>query len=109
MAIYKIEEGDFLKIKDEEIFILKKEKFDGFNEEILGLGNIETKPQKIDALSAIFDLEGFTNFCNQREPEWSVSIFLNKFLKWIFSQIKEYQIIKKFDRILSLYGTTFFI
>lgn len=72
----------------EEIFIVPKENFDSFSEDILGLGKIDTKSNQIDALSVMFDLEGFTNFCKQIDPQLAVPDFLSKFLKWIFSQIK---------------------
>jgi len=111
MATFKITNKDYVKIKVEgkDSFILKKNKFDEFNESILGLGNIRTKPSKIDALSAIFDLEGFTNFCNQRDPELSVSLFLNDFLEWIFKEIKAVQIIKKYDEGYTLHANLPFL
>jgi hypothetical protein len=40
-------------------------------------------------LAAIFDLEGFTHFCSQRDPQLAVPKFLDFFLKWLFKKLKE--------------------
>ena len=37
----------------------------------------------------IFDLEGFTHFCKQIDPQLAVPEYLSHFLKWMFDQIKE--------------------
>lgn len=76
------------KIEGKEIVIVPKKNFDSFSEDILGLGKIDTKSKQIDALSVMFDLEGFTKFCKQIDPQLAVPDYLSKFLKWIFSQIK---------------------
>ncbi|HEX6183041.1 MAG TPA: hypothetical protein VFZ44_03950, partial [Pyrinomonadaceae bacterium] len=57
-----------------------------FNPEILGLGNISADGEKMDALAAVFDLEGFTSFCNQMEPHLVIPEFLNDFLNWLFNE-----------------------
>ena len=77
-------------VKDgKKISIVDKKLFDSFNEDILGLGNIESSSQQINALSVIFDLEGFTDFCKQIDPQLAVPEYLSKFLKWIFIEIKK--------------------
>jgi class 3 adenylate cyclase len=43
----------------------------------------------IDAIAAVFDLEGFTSFSSQIDPHFSVPLFLKKFLFWFLDQIKE--------------------
>lgn len=90
MSIFKISSSDFVSLKKEEktIRLVKKEAFQSFTEDILGLGEIETKAQQVNALSVIFDLEGFTNFCKQIDPHLAVPEYLSLFLKWIFSEIK---------------------
>lgn len=65
---------------------LSTAEFNLFNPEILGLGNISAEGEKIDALAAVFDLEGFTSFCNQMEPHLVIPEFLNDFLKWLFNK-----------------------
>lgn len=90
MATFRIKPEDeiILKINDEEIKIIKKESYNQFNESILGLGKIEAKSIQLNALSVIFDLEGFTNFCKQIDPQLAVPEYLSEFLKWIFSEVK---------------------
>jgi len=90
MAIFKLSEESFIKIKNENktIKIIKKAAFDNFNEDILGLGKLTTKSITIQALSVIFDLEGFTDFCKQIDPQLGVPEYLNKFLQWTFNEIK---------------------
>lgn len=80
---------EVIKKDNNTINIVKKNDFESFNEKILGLGEIENKSKQINALSVIFDLEGFTNFCKQIDPQLAVPEYLSEFLKWIFSQIKQ--------------------
>jgi hypothetical protein len=90
MATFKITKDDFVVLKKEKgpVKLLKKEKFDSFNQDILGLGEIETKSKQVNALSVIFDLEGFTNFCKQIDPQLAVPEFLSEFLGWLFGRVK---------------------
>lgn len=90
MTKFFITPNDYLNIKkgDELISIIKKEKFESFNEDILGLGEINTKSHQVNALSVIFDLEGFTNFCKQIDPQLAVPEYLSEFLKWLFKQVR---------------------
>lgn len=55
------------------------------------------RQNQINALSAIFDLEGFTTFCKQIDPQLAVSEYLSEFLKWIFTQIRKEIIDKTHD------------
>jgi len=83
------------KIKGREILIIKKENYESFNEGLLGLGKIEVDSHQVDALCVIFDLEGFTNFCKQIDPQLAIPEYLNLFIKWIFNEIKVELTIKK--------------
>ena len=78
-----------IKKDDKRVDVIKSDVFDNFNETILGLGKIESKSKQINALSVIFDLEGFTNFCKQIDPQLGVPEYLSEFLKWIFDEIKK--------------------
>ena len=91
MATFETQNSDFVTISREGINrrLIKKEKFDSFNEEILGLGNIKLKSAQVSALSVIFDLEGFTNFCKQIDPQLAVPEYLSEFLSWIFTQVRK--------------------
>ena len=42
-----------------------------------------------DAVAAVFDLAGFTNFCHQIDPHLSVPHYLNEFLTWLMKQLRE--------------------
>lgn len=79
----------------ESIEIISNEDFDKFSETILNLGNIENKSKLTNGLSIMFDLEGFTSFCKQIDPQLAVPEYLSEFLKWIFKRIKEELIEKK--------------
>jgi len=102
----KFDETDKIRIKDNDkpVNIIKKAVVDGFNQDILGLGNIETKSKQINALSVIFDLEGFTNFCKQIDPHLAVPEYLSEFLSWIFKEIKNEAIDKTFDQGYKLWS-----
>lgn len=91
MATFKTDVKDYLKIKKEDktFVLMTKAKFESFNEDILGLGKIETKSEQINALSVLFDLEGFTNFCKQIDPQLAVPEYLSEFLKWLFQQVRK--------------------
>lgn len=69
--------------------LLKRAVFEQFNANILGLGNIQQNSAAKPAIAAVFDLEGFTNFCKQIEPQLSVPIFLSEFLDWFFDEIRK--------------------
>lgn len=67
---------------------LDKITFENFNPSILGLGNINVPSKEIEACAAVFDLSGFTKFCNQVDPYLAVPEFLSQFLSWLFNKIK---------------------
>ncbi len=63
--------------------------FKKFNTDLLGLGQIYTEAEYTSALAAIFDLEGFTQFCHQADSDLEVPEFLNDFLEWLLRNIAE--------------------
>jgi class 3 adenylate cyclase len=63
--------------------------FKDFNTDLLGLGQIYTEAQYTSALAAIFDLEGFTQFCHQADSDLEVPEYLNDFLTWLFVNISD--------------------
>jgi len=67
---------------------LALDQFQRFNTDILGLGNISQEAEYLEALVAMFDLEGFTTFCNQIDPHLVVPEYLDSFLRWLFDEIK---------------------
>ncbi len=58
-----------------------------FNPSILGLGDVNTPCQEIEAIAAVFDLSGFTTFCNQVDAYLAIPSFLNNFFEWLFGSI----------------------
>ncbi|MFH1647920.1 MAG: hypothetical protein ABID71_09630 [Chloroflexota bacterium] len=66
-----------------EYDILKK-----FNPSMLELGNISAPCQEKEAIAAVFDLTGFTTFCNQVDSYLAIPRFLGDFLDWFFSDIR---------------------
>ncbi len=56
---------------------------------MLALGDISTPCQEKEAIAAVFDLSGFTKFCNQVDSYLAIPRFLNDFLDWFFSSIKK--------------------
>jgi class 3 adenylate cyclase len=78
--------------EEENIGLINKDKLDLFNPRVLGLGDINSKSVPTKVLAAIFDLQGFTNFCSQDEPELIIPGFLNTFLNWLFLKIRNISI-----------------
>lgn len=106
MGIFRVGETGFVNVKDEEksVKIIKKKVFDSFNPDILGLGKIDIKSKQVNALSVIFDLEGFTNFCKQIDPHLAVPEYLSDFLAWIFKKIREESIQKSYKEGYTTYS-----
>ncbi|OGO00046.1 MAG: hypothetical protein A2Y90_03520 [Chloroflexi bacterium RBG_13_52_12] len=69
-----------IKYRNDEI--MKK-----FNPSILDLGNLDTPCQEQEAIAAVFDLTGFTTFCNQVDAYLEIPGFLNHFMEWFFNCI----------------------
>lgn len=68
---------------------LPKQAFNKFDVNVLGLGDVSAPATPTEALAAVFDLSGFTNFCKQIEPHLSVPRYLNSFLTWLMEQLRE--------------------
>src|SRR4030042_6812410 len=60
-----------------------------FNPTMLDLGDINTPCQEKEAVAAVFDLTGFTTFCNQGDAYLAIPRFLNTFLVWFFASVVE--------------------
>lgn len=67
---------------------ISAEQFNRFNPDVLGLGDISRRSAQTEALAAIFDLAGFTNFCSQVDPHLAVPEYLSQFLDWLFTELK---------------------
>ncbi len=60
-----------------------------FNPSLLELGDISLPSMEREALAAIFDLTGFTRFCNQVDAYLAIPQFLSEFLEWFFESIRK--------------------
>ena len=67
--------------------LLNEKIYNQFNPSILRLGDINTPCQEKEAVAAVFDLTGFTAFCNQVDAYLAIPSFLNSFYDWFFSSI----------------------
>jgi class 3 adenylate cyclase len=56
---------------------------------MLELGDINAPCREKEAVAAVFDLTGFTAFCNQVDSYLVIPKFLNDFLEWFFSNIRK--------------------
>jgi len=89
--------------KAKRIKLLDKEKFDKFNPRLLRLGDISLRAKEVEAIAAVFDLFGFTKFCSHSDPHLAVPQFLNRFLGWLFEELKQGVFIKKYKEGVMLY------
>jgi hypothetical protein len=96
-------------VEGRTVTLLKKEEFDRFNPSILGLGDVTQTSMARQAIAAVLDLEGFTNFCKQIDPQLSVPIFLKDFLDWIFAEIRQETCKKEYAEGVTLWHTLPFL
>lgn len=83
---------------------MENTKFKKFNPRLLGLGDIGLPSNQVEALAAVFDLSGFTKFCNQVDPHLSVPEYLSSFLDWLFGSIKKELVIKQYPQKVALWA-----
>lgn len=83
---------------------LTKTELASLNETLLGLGEISAESREIGALAAVFDLEGFTDFCSQPDPQLVVPQFLDDFLSWLFGDIRTRFTFKTRSKDVLLWG-----
>ena len=67
---------------------LSEAEFKKFNLNSLGMGDVSIEGKSISTIAAIFDLSGFTDFCNQIDEHLVVPEYLSLFLEWLFNEIK---------------------
>src|ERR1700755_969073 len=91
MTIYKPKPEDYtlINIEGKKRKLLSTQACENFNTSLLGVGDLTHASIATDAIAAVFDLEGFTNFCKQIEPNLSGPLFLSELLSWLIQQIKE--------------------
>jgi len=72
--------------------------------DLLGLGDLSTTPVQIDSIAAVFDLRGFTSFCNKAGSGRQVANFIARFLSWFQSEMCEQLIDEVTERGIALYA-----
>jgi class 3 adenylate cyclase len=89
---YLIEDGGIrVKIDEDPI---------NFNPELLNVGNLKLPSKAIEVLAVTFDLEGFTNFTRQIDPQLAIPNFISEFFNWLFDRIRDELTVKGKDNIL---------
>ncbi|MGD9200320.1 MAG: hypothetical protein PVI26_02050 [Chitinispirillia bacterium] len=71
------------------IQVLIDEDVGNFNSHLLNIGDLKAPSQSIEVLSVVFDLEGFTNFIKQVDPQLTIPYFISDFFNWLFQSIIE--------------------
>jgi class 3 adenylate cyclase len=66
---------------------LSKSDFAKFGPPLLGLGDISKEGKYLQALVAFFDLQGFTDFCNQVDSHLVIPEFMTRYIDWIFKSL----------------------
>ena len=87
-----------VKYRGKKRHAISKAAFDSFNIKVLGLGDVSAPSEPTDAIAAVFDFGGFTNFCKQIEPHLSVPFYLNAFLTWLMRQLREEVLLAELKR-----------
>lgn len=75
--------------KKKRVRLMSNEDFEKFNPRLLGLGDVSSPSREVEAIAAVFDLSGFTDFCRQVDPHLAVPTYLSRFLGWLFDEIKQ--------------------
>ena len=60
-----------------------------FSPDMLGIGDLSEEGNHEDAFACVFDLQGFTDFCNQIDPHLVVPEFLAEFFDWLFHVLRK--------------------
>ena len=95
--------GKKIQVGGADVNVVSNEILEKFSPHILGLGDITQKSRQIDAICACIDLGGFTNFCKQVDPYLVLPGFLSSFLQFLFNEIKNETINKKYGEGCTLY------
>jgi class 3 adenylate cyclase len=83
---------------------IPKAVFESFGVKALGLGDIGAPAKATDAIAAMFDLEGFTNFSKQIEPRFSVPLYLNAFLSWLMKEIRDNVVKEQKEKVVLVWA-----
>lgn len=65
------------------------ESMNDFNSHLLSIGDLKAPSKSIEVLSVLFDMEGFTHFTKQVDPQLTIPLFISEFFDWLFNSIIE--------------------
>lgn len=68
--------------------IMEASEFNKFTPTLFGLNSIHIGRQPKQVIAAVFDLEGFTDFCSTNDAHLIVPEFTGLFINWLFDQIR---------------------
>lgn len=112
MSLFETTAKDNVTVQhgDVRLSLLKKKKWAQFDASILGLGDISVDSIVRTVICTIFDLEEFTKFSKQMDPQLAVPVFLNDYLGWFFDQIKAETQMEEYDEgIQTWHDLPFFV
>lgn len=79
--------------------------FAQFNVGLLDLGSLGKDSTVTNTLAAVFDLDGFTDFCSQIDPHLVIPEFLTHFLDWLFESIRKHFTKEETKDMVQLWGS----
>ena len=74
--------------------------FENFSHSLLGIGDLNLPSKRIDAVSAVLDLQEFTAFSQQEDPDLAVQPFISEFVRWFFEKLKELAFIEQKNQLV---------
>jgi hypothetical protein len=76
------------KSSEPDRYWLRKTDFEKFGADVIRLTDITKNKKTFEGLAVILDLQDFTIFCDQRDPQHQVPRFLGLFIRWLFQRIR---------------------
>jgi class 3 adenylate cyclase len=80
---------DYYIDQEKGILVKINDNLHKFNVDLLNIGDLKRPSKSIEVISIFFDLEGFTNFTKQVDPQLSIPNFISDFFNWLFDNIKK--------------------
>jgi len=74
---------------NDNILLTLTEDLNEFNPTLLNIGDLKEPSKPVEVISVVFDLEGFTKFTKQVDPQLSIPNYISEFFEWLFEEIKK--------------------
>jgi len=90
MPPFKLSDADFKEtvVDGKRRRVLSRDRFDAFNASLLGLGDLTRATTIVDAVVAVFELDGFHEYCRKVESDLAIPFLIKEFLFWLVDQLK---------------------